>query len=122
MIIHNAKTLAYIGDALYELYIRKHLLEQGIQGARLHDETVKFTCAPGQSLMFEKIKPHLTDQEQTIFKRGRNSELSRKPRNAPLSVHRHASGLEALFGYLHLDGDTQRINQLFTIMFSTDNG
>lgn len=106
-------TLAFLGDAVFELHVRERLAEKGSApvGA-LHRRAVNVVCAKAQSVAAELLLPLLTEAELTIYKRGRNSHSS-VPKNADPSEYRSATGLEALFGYLHLCGDKQRETQLF---------
>lgn len=111
----SARGLAYLGDAVYELQVRKHLINKGVsQADRLHTEAVKFTSAKGQAQALSAIADQLTAEETAIMKRGRNGGLSRKPRSEPLQVHHSASALEALFGHWYLIGDGARIEAIFT--------
>ena len=106
-------TLAFLGDAVFELHVRERLAEKGSApvGA-LHRRAVNVVCAKAQSVAAELLLPLLTEEELTIYKRGRNSHSS-VPTNADPSEYRSATGLEALFGYLHLCGDRQREAELF---------
>ena len=114
---YNGQTLAYLGDAVYELMIRQHLLEKGVtKPAILHQEAVKWTSAKGQFEGFKKIEDQLSQDELDVIKRGRNTTLSRKARNTDLITYHYATGLEALFGYLHLHNQTKRIGQLIEKM------
>ena len=106
-------TLAFLGDAVFELRVREKLAEKGSApvGA-LHRRSVNVVCAKAQCVAAEAIAPLLTEEETAIYKRGRNSHSS-VPKNADPSEYRSATGLEALFGYLHLCGDKQREAELF---------
>ena len=106
-------TLAFLGDAVFELHVRERLAEKGSApvGA-LHRRAVNVVCAKAQSVAAELLLPLLTEEELTIYKRGRNSHSS-VPKNADPSEYRSATGLEALFVYLHLCGDRQREAELF---------
>ena len=106
-------TLAFLGDAVFELHVRERLAEKGSApvGA-LHRRAVNVVCAKAQSVAAELLLPLLTEEELTIYKRGRNSHSS-VPKTADPSEYRSATGLEALFGYLHLCGDRQREAELF---------
>lgn len=106
-------TLAYIGDAIYEVLVREMLLKKGIQKVdNLHKKAIKYTSAVGQNKAVELIRNLLTDEETAIFKRGRNASGDRKARNASVSEYRQATGLEALFGFLYLDKRFDRIYEL----------
>ena len=114
---YNGLTLAYIGDASYELLVREYLLRKGITKVdTLHKEAIKYTCAEGQEKAFNIIEDKLLEEEITIFKRGRNSKSDRKARNASLASYKKATGFETLFGYLHLRKDIERINELFILI------
>ncbi len=114
MVSFNGQTLAYLGDAVYELLVRDYLLNHGhTQVNTLHDAAVKYTSAEGQFEALSKIKPHLTNDESIIVKRGRNGKLTRKARNQSLKTYQEATGLEALFGHLYLEDNTERIRELF---------
>ena len=109
----NGVTLAYIGDAIYEVLIREMLIKKGIQKVdNLHKEAIKYTSAVGQNKAVLIIKDQLTDEEFAIFKRGRNASGDRKARNASVIEYRQATGLEALFGFLYLDKRFDRIYAL----------
>lgn len=111
---YNGLTLAYIGDATYEVLVREYLLRKGITKVdSLHKEAIKYTSAEGQERAFNIIESSLTDKEIAIFKRGRNSKTDRKARNASVASYKKATGFEALMGYLYLQKDTERINELF---------
>ena len=113
----SARALAYLGDAVYELQVRQHLISKGLsQAERLHTEAVKFTSAAGQARALSTIIDQLTPEETTILKRGRNGGLSRKPRTESLHVHHSASALEALFGYWFLAGNRTRIETVFAMI------
>ncbi|TVP95071.1 MAG: ribonuclease III [Acholeplasmatales bacterium] len=119
----GARALAYLGDAVYELRVRQHLISQGFTTAdRLHTEAVRFTSAAGQARALAAIVEALSLEETAILKRGRNGGLSRKPRTEPLHVHHSASALEALFGYWFLAGDTARIEAVFAIIVAKLDG
>lgn len=117
MIQLNGTTLAYIGDAIYEVYIRETFISKGITKVdKLHKEAIKFTSAKGQAEAFEKIKETLSEEEIGVFKRGRNANSDRKPKNTDLSIYKQATGFEALLGYLYLSKNTDRLNELMNII------
>ena len=114
---YNGLTLAYIGDASFELLVREYLLKKGLTKVdNLHKGAIKYTSAEGQEKAFNIIESSLTEEEITIFKRGRNSKSDRKARNASLASYKKATGFESLMGYLHLENDFNRINELFTMI------
>ena len=113
MIQHNGTTLAYIGDAVYELMIRDMLLKDGFTKVdNLHNEAIKYTSAVGQKKALDIIYDSLTEEEISVFKRGRNSNSDRKARNASLADYKQATGFEAVIGYLHLDNKQDRLMKL----------
>lgn len=110
-------TLAYIGDAIYEVLVREMLINKGIQKVdNLHKLAIKYTSAVGQNKAVEVILSSLTEEELSIFKRGRNASGDRKAKNATMSEYRQATGLEALFGFLYLDKRFERIYELLNVI------
>lgn len=106
-------TLAYMGDAIYEVLIREMLLKKGMQKVdNLHKNAIKYTSAVGQNKAVELILESLTEEELSIYKRGRNASGERKAKNASVMEYRKATGLEALFGFLYLEKRFQRIYEL----------
>ncbi|KFZ26925.1 MAG: Mini-ribonuclease 3 [Candidatus Izimaplasma bacterium HR2] len=112
-------TLAYIGDSIFEVKVREYLIEKGLTKVDdLHKSAIKYVSAVGQSEAFDLIEEKLTEKEMSIFKRGRNAESSRKPRNTSLAIYKKATGFEALIGHLHLSKDFDRLDELYTIIFN----
>ena len=110
---YNGVTLAYIGDAFYELKIREALLEKGlVKVDKLHNEAIRYTSAEGQKNAIDKIFPLLSEEEVLYFKRGRNQTTNRKARNADIGTYKQATGFEALFGHLYLTKQEARIDEL----------
>ena len=110
--------LAYIGDAVYELMVRTKILESGNAPVqKLHQMTVHHVCASAQAEGYHQIEAVLTEEESAIFRRGRNTH-NNIPKNADPATYRAATGLEALFGYLYVKGDTPRLEQLFSMIWS----
>lgn len=109
-------TLAFIGDGVYELYVRCHIAEAANAPAgRLHKEAVKFVKASAQAQAIKDIEEVLTEEELWIFKRGRNAKSPTVPKNADVTDYRLATGFEALIGYLYLEGRTQRLSQICSL-------
>ncbi|MEF9853495.1 MAG: ribonuclease III domain-containing protein [Hydrogenoanaerobacterium sp.] len=107
-------TLAFMGDVVYELLAREQVISVGsMPPAKLHKKTVEMVKASFQSRVYEVILPCLTEDEADIMRRGRNSSGVHAPKNADVSEYRRATGLEALFGYLYLCGNTKRLQELF---------
>ncbi|MDO4362104.1 MAG: ribonuclease III domain-containing protein [Eubacteriales bacterium] len=114
--------LAHIGDGVYELLTRTMLCKQGHSAAaKLHRLTVSYVNAPAQAAAAKKIKPLLTAQELAVYKRGRNAKVNSVPQKATEGEYHAATGLEALFGWLYLQGETQRIDSLFAAIMEDDD-
>ena len=110
---YSPLTLAYIGDAIYELVIRTILVEKGnTQVNKLHKRASRLVKASAQSAMIEKLKPYLTEEETGVFKRGRNAKAATMAKNATMSDYRRATGFEALMGYLYLTEQWERMLEL----------
>lgn len=109
--------LAHMGDAVFEVMVRSWLCQHGkATSKRLHLATVHYVSAPSQAAMAEKIADELTPQEADVFRRGRNTVPHNVPKAASRSQYQTATALEALFGWLWLQGETHRLNQLFSMM------
>ena len=109
--------LAHVGDAVYELLYRSKLCTDGHTAvAEMHRMTVAFVRAEAQAEAAAKLLPVLTQDETSVFKRGRNAKVNSVPHNADIGQYHAATGLEALFGWLYLMGRTERINELFNII------
>lgn len=106
-------TLAFVGDAVYSLYVReKFVLSTDYGTAQLQKLTSSEVSAHGQSELLEKIIPLMTEEEVAIFKRGRNAKKSTKSKNASVAEYNRSTGLEAVLGYLYLTGQYSRISEL----------
>ena len=113
----SPSVLAFVGDAVYGLYVRRHLAEVNRPSAELHRLSVEYVKAPAQAKAFAIIEPLLTENEIAIFKRGRNFHTSTTPKNATKGEYHTATGLESLFGYLYLTENTTRADELFEIIW-----
>lgn len=110
----NALALAYLGDAVFELWVRKHLLEMGYEKPQqLHKAAVGYVRASTQAKVLHKIMPELDSVEQQVVLRGRNAKGG-YPKNVDVVTYRHATAFEALVGYWHLEGKTGRMEWAFT--------
>ena len=110
---YSPLTLAYIGDAIFELVVRTVLVERkNAQAEKLHKAATKIVKAETQALMIEAIKEELTEEELAVYKRGRNAKAVTRAKNATMSEYRRATGFEALMGYLYLKGDIERMIEL----------
>jgi len=106
-------TWAYIGDAVYELYIRNHLIEKtNLKPNKLHREAIKYVKASAQARTLENLQEILTDEEKEIVRRGRNTENHHLPKNANPADYMYATAFEALIGYLYLTKQEERLNEL----------
>jgi len=109
--------LAHVGDAVFELMVRTWLCTQGTSTAkRLHGGTVAFVSAKAQAEAAGRILPCLSEEEMTIFKRGRNAHANTVPRGSTYEEYHIATGIEALFGHLYLSGNAQRLDELFEMV------
>ena len=115
--------LAQLGDAVFELMVRSWLCLHGKATAKgLHKAAVGYVAAPAQARAAERIKPLLSPEEQDVFRRGRNASPHSIPQNASREEYQTATALEALFGWLWLRGEKDRLNQLFETMMEEDHG
>ena len=113
-------TLAFIGDGVYEMFIRTKILSLGNRPANeLHKTAVKFVKASQQARAAHEIFENLSDEEKEIYKRGRNTNIHTVPKNADMADYRHATALETLIGYLYLKGDEPRLYEILNIAFET---
>ena len=110
---YSPLTLAYIGDCVYDLVIRTVVVERGNEPAnKLHKKTVAYVKAQTQASMIEALLPYLTEEEEAVYKRGRNAKSYTSGKNASIGDYRKATGMEALVGYLYLTGQEARIMEL----------
>ena len=113
--------LAHLGDSVFEVMVRSWLCLQGKAKVKdLHRATVKYVAAPAQAERFVRIESMLTEQEQDVFRRGRNTAPHSVPKAATRGQYQTATGLEALFGWLYLQGQTQRLNELFEALMADE--
>lgn len=112
-------TLAYIGDGVYELYVRTRVIEEheNMPVNRLHKKTTQYVKANSQSNSINAMMEYLTEDEIAVFKRGRNAKSNTVPKNADMADYRRATGFEALIGFLYLSGETERLNKLMDIAY-----
>ncbi|MEG1857560.1 MAG: ribonuclease III domain-containing protein [Pseudoflavonifractor sp.] len=109
--------LAHLGDSVFELMVRSWLCLHGkATNKGLHRATVYYVAAPAQARAAEKILPILTEEEQDVFRRGRNTSPHTVPKAASRDEYATATAVEALFGYLYLQGKNDRLNELFARM------
>ena len=110
--------LAHMGDCVFEILCRGYLCAKGEKTVdRLHRDTIHMVKATSQAKFADKLLPHLTQEELSYYRRGKNAHVHAVPKSATPAEYAKATGLEALFGALYLSGQTDRINQLFkTVM------
>ncbi len=114
---YSPLALAFLGDAEYGLLVRKMLIERANrQAGELHKMAVRYVCAPAQAKGAAAVIPMLSEQEVAVYKRGRNAHTSHTPKGATAAEYGAATGLEALFGFLSLSGETERMHELFDII------
>ena len=111
-------SLAHIGAGVFELLCRSYLCRRGAQNVgSLHRDTVKLVKATSQAAFADKMLPHLTETELSYYRRGKNAHVHAVPKGASPADYQKATGLEAMFGYLHLSGQNGRANEIFcTVM------
>ena len=115
----SISALSFIGDAVYSLMIRTRLLEEtNRKASALHKMTLEYVNADAQAAAYTQIKPFLTEDEQNIFKRGRNSQVVNNTKKSTLPAYKTATGLEALFGYLYLINQNERLEELLDMILS----
>ncbi len=109
--------LAYVGDAVHELFVRTELLFAGGKAGAMHRAAIREVNAAGQARALQRIEPELTDDERDIVRRGRNAHANHAaPKHADPADYAHATGLEALAGYLYLSGQTERLRTLYRLI------
>ncbi len=115
--VYSALTLAYLGDCVYELYVRSHIVKDGNAKVNdLHRLATSYVRANAQAEFYHKIKSILTEEEDAAFRRGRNAK-SQPPKNADMMDYKIATGVETLIGHLYVKGETERISELITYLF-----
>jgi ribonuclease-3 family protein len=111
---YSPLALAYIGDSVFDVYVRTMLLCRANYNVnKLHNMAKNYVSAVAQSQMYKKIEDRLTEEEQGVLRRGRNAKSFTTAKNSSVAEYRHATGLEALFGYLYLKGENERMNEIF---------
>lgn len=113
---YSPLTLAYIGDAVYDLIFRTVIVERGnTSPKKLHQRTVQYVKAPAQALLAEAILDELTEDELAVYKRGKNAKPYTMAKNATMAEYKKATGLEALTGFLYLTNRMERALELIQI-------
>ena len=116
----STEALAYLGDSVLEIRVREKLVRDGISGSgNLNRASLAYVKASEQAAAMHRIIPSLDEEETLVFKRGRNMSGGNVPKSATMSEYRTATGMEVLFGYLHLLGRNERIDELFSLAYPT---
>ena len=114
----STPALAYLGDCVLEMCVREHLVNQGLStSGHLNEAALGYVRASAQAEAMKKLLPLLNETEEAYFRRGRNIGHTNVPKRATVSEYRTATGMETLFGYLHLSGQTERIKELFALAY-----
>ena len=114
----NGSALAYIGDGVYEVFVRRYIIESGItQPNRLHKAATRYVSANGQALAIQTLRDseQLSEAELDIYKRGRNHKANTKAKNASIGTYRQATGFEAVVGWLYLTQQSERLQEFMTL-------
>lgn len=110
-------TWAYVGDAVYELYVRSYLIDTtNLKPNNLHKEAIKYVKAQAQAEILKNLQESLTEQEQEIVRRARNTQNHHLPKNADVQEYMYSTALEGLIGYLYLTNQTTRLDELFKLI------
>ena len=114
LITMSPLVLAYLGDTVYESYIREHLIRQNMNRKvnNLHKLAIQYSKAKEQATIIHEIENELTEEEMKIFKRGRNQKSHTAPKNADIIDYKYATGFEALIGYLYLGEEKERLEYI----------
>ncbi len=113
--------LAFVGDTVFDLFVRERLVcEANRPVSKLHTRAAGIVKASAQARAVERIKDRLTEQEQGVIRRGRNAHVNHKAKNMSEADYHLATGLEALFGYLYLKGETDRLGEIFEMIIEEE--
>ena len=117
----STAALAYLGDCVLELCAREYLVRQGVSSsASLNKQALAFVRATAQAEAVKRILPLLSEEEAAAFRRGRNVGHTNTPKSATVAEYRAATGMESLFGWLHLRGESERIEELFLAAYELE--
>lgn len=113
---YSPLALAYIGDGVYEMFVRTYVINKGNAPVnKMHKASRELVRASAQAKIYYLIEDALTETEMAVLKRGRNAKSISVPKNGDVTEYRHATGLEALIGYLYIDGQIERIKELIDL-------
>lgn len=115
--------LAFLGDGVWGIMVREYLtISEKCKADKLHERNIEMVNATYQANAIKKLLPLLNEEETTMFIRGRNTHTAHTPRNKSKSEYHAATGLEVLFGWLYINGNTDRLKELFTYVTEVQNG
>lgn len=119
--LYNPLVLAYIGDSLYDLFVRERLIKENgdLSAHRLHVLSINYVKAHAQSEAIAAIEDKLDEAELAAFKRGRNAKSFTVPKNADVGEYRRATGFEALLGWLYVKGEKERLNEIMELSYES---
>lgn len=116
--LYSPLTLAFVGDGVYELYVRTRLMRKGsLQAGKLHKLAIKYVKASAQAASACAIMDKLSEEEAAVYRRGRNTKSPTVPKNADTVQYRMATGFEALLGYLYLDRRDERLREVMELAY-----
>ena len=120
---YPVSALAFLGDGVWGIMVREYLtISEKCKADKLHERNIEMVNATYQANAIKKLLPLLNEDETTMFIRGRNTHTAHTPRNKSKSEYHAATGLEVLFGWLYINGNTDRIKELFTYVTEVQNG
>lgn len=108
----SSLALAYVGDAVFELFVRTQVVGTGKKVRDLHQETTAFVKASAQAQILRQLEPELTEKERAVARTARNAKVNTVPKNAKVMDYHYSTGFEALLGYLYLSDQTERLEEL----------
>lgn len=115
-------SLAYIGDAVYEMYVRSYIMKDvNMPVSKLHKAATRYVKATAQANIIKNISDNFTDEEMSVYKRGRNAHSYTSAKNADIVDYRMATGLEALIGYLYIKKETERLKEIIEMCIDVIN-
>ncbi len=116
---YGSLSLAYIGDAVFEIFARSKVVKENNSNVnKMNSLTREYVKAVNQAKMFHKAMEIATEEEQGVLRRGRNAKANHNAKNASVGEYKHATGLEALFGYLYLTGQIDRLEEIFNYIIT----
>ena len=120
--LYSPLTLAYLGDAVFELLVRDYLVKQGNANSKnLHKRAVQYVSCKAQSISADLLLPLFSDGEKAVYMRGRNANQGSISKNVDRAEYHKSTALEAVFGYLHLKNENERIVELFNKIINNQN-